>query len=117
MTVSSEGFIIIGKVTVTFSILFFPCVFKRELSKECNVLSYITITSTATARGSFCSYEEQKVLNVLPIILFSEIAQQLRTKEGRRKILLFFTIVVEKQQTKASLSTSSSATLLECQTR
>ena len=115
MTVSSEGFIIIGKVTVTFSILFFPCVFKRELSKECNVLSYITITSTA--RGSFCSYEEQKVLNVLPIILFSEIAQQLRTKEGRRKILLFFTIVVEKQQTKASLSTSSSATLLECQTR
>ena len=115
MTVSSEGFIIIGKVTVTFSILFFPCVFKRELSKEWNVLSYITITSTA--RGSFCSYEEQKVLNVLPIILFSEIAQQLRTKEGRRKILLFFTIVVEKQQTKASLSTSSSATLLECQTR
>ena len=72
---------------------------------------------TSTARGSFCSYEEQKVLNVLPIILFSEIAQQLRTKEGRRKILLFFTIVVEKQQTKASLSTSSSATLLECQTR
>ena len=116
MTVSSEGFIIIGKVTVTFSILFFPCVFKRELSKEWNVLSYI-ITITSTARGSFCSYEEQKVLNVLPIILFSEIAQQLRTKEGRRKILLFFTIVVEKQQTKASLSTSSSATLLECQTR
>ena len=116
MTVSSEGFIIIRKVTVTFSILFFPCVFQRELSKECNVLSYI-ITITSTARGSFCSYEEQKVLNVLPIILFSEIAQQLRTKEGRRKILLFFTIVVEKQQTKASLSTSSSATLLECQTR
>ena len=41
-----------------------------------------------------------KVLNVSPIILFSEIAQQLRTKEGPRKILLFFTIVVKNNKLK-----------------
>ena len=40
------------------------------------------------------------MLNVSPIILFSEIAQQLRTKEGPRKILLFFTIVVKNNKLK-----------------
>ena len=40
----------------------------------------------------------------LPIILFSKIAQQLRTKEGKRKILLFFTIVVKNNKLKQLLT-------------
>ena len=41
------------------------------------------------------------MLNVSPIILFSEIAQQLRTKEGREKYYCFSQLF-EKQQTKAT---------------
>ena len=60
----------------------------------------INIFISLHSQSNKIPYTRQKVLNILPIILFSKIAQQRRTKEGRRKILLFFTIVVENNKLK-----------------
>ena len=60
----------------------------------------INIFISLHSQSNKIPYTRQKVLNILPIILFSKIAQQLRTKEGPRKILLFFTIVVKNNKLK-----------------